>query len=120
MAYLDSSQKINDGISSDKAKAVFDIDEKHKLDKAHDTIEHPDQFANVLCNVVETQSKVKDAIKKEVKIAVCSDLEMKTFLKEVIKEVEKEEMWIWGKKIGFAVWTILILIAGALISKYIK
>jgi hypothetical protein len=118
--YISGQKNIDDGISSEKAKAVFDLEEKSKLEKAHGTIQHPDQFAEVFCNAAETQNKVKEVIKKEVKVVVSSDSEMKTFFKNIIKEVEKEEMWIWGKKIGFAVWTILILVAGALISKYIK
>jgi hypothetical protein len=109
-----------DQVSSDLAKTVFNASEKEKLDKAHDILQHPDLFAEVFCKVAETQSKVKEIIMAEIRKATENDNDTKKFLKEIIKQVEKEEMWIWGKKIGFAVWTVLILIVGALITKYIK
>lgn len=115
-----STIEVQDQISSADARAVFNAEALSKLNKAHDTIEHPDKFADVFCNAAETQSKVKDVIKKQIEVSTATDPAVRKSLKEIVKEVEKEEMWIWGKKIGFAAWTVLILVMGALLNKWIK
>lgn len=113
-----------DKITSDKARNVFDTEAQSKLQEAHNAIVHPDQFADVFCKAAGTQIKVKEIIRDEIKQAITYDTEARKSLKGVIKELEKEEFWIIGKRMGFAVWSLIMLALGAIITtmigKYIK
>jgi hypothetical protein len=100
----------------------FDVDAALKSVK--ETIEQPDKFAEVFCNAAETQTKVKKVIRDEIYKSIDTDADCKDSLKKIIREVEKEAMFFFGKKIGFAAWSIGLIIigavAGAIVSKIIQ
>jgi len=103
-----------------KEETKFKAEDQIQLKKVHETIDQPDKFAEVFCKAAESQVSIKEIFTKEILKSISTDVNCKNALKEIIRQVEKEDIMIFGKKIGLAVWSIIMLVVGAIISKYIQ
>ncbi len=91
-----------------------------KLQKAHTLADRPDKFAETFEKAAQSQVKIKETLKKEIRDILATDVDARASLKNVIRQVEKEELWIYTKKFGFAVWTVGSIIIGAVIQAIIS
>ncbi len=98
-------------------EAQFDTDKQLKLDNVHDVIQHPDKFAQVFVSAANTQVKIKQLIRKEIKESLTLDPDLIKHVKGLIKDQFKEDWRAFlkstGGKIAFGIWTIGLLILGA-------
>jgi len=106
-------------IEQEKISALSDH-ESNKLETAFKIADRGEEFAKLFCQVAKDYTSIKDLFIEMMRGLLESDKDARKSLKKIIREVEKEDIWIWGKKIGFAAWTILILFVGAIINSHIK
>jgi hypothetical protein len=125
--------------SSDGVDAKFDADAQVKLESAHDLVQRPDKFAEVFVKAAETQTSIKQLIRKEIRESLALDPESRTSLRGLIAEQFKEAEisnrvrhsfpgrvnWraliksAWGK-IGILVWTVIVaLVTGWAVHTFI-
>jgi hypothetical protein len=113
--------EVQDEVSSEKAKAIYDASAESKLNKAHDTIEHPDKFAEIFIKAAKSQTVISEYLESEVQTNLSSD-QIKKTIKNLVEEHFKESWKSFlrsnGAKIGFAIWTIAILVLGAWLKKF--
>jgi hypothetical protein len=69
----------------------FDANAQVKLDAAHDLVQHPDKFAEIFVKPAETQTKIKEYVRKEIKESLESDIGTRTAMKGLIAEQFKED-----------------------------
>lgn len=100
----------------------FDIEGKYK--ETYETIDRPEKFAELFCKVAESQTNIQDFLKKFVINFTKENPEFKKELRQLIKDEFKKDYRAWLRttagKIGFAIWTILIIILTTLISKWFE
>ena len=106
----DDKEKIP-SLSEDNAK---------KLEKAHGLADRPDKFADMFEQSAKSQTKIKDILKKEIREILSTDVDAKSSLKGIIRQVEREDLWIYTKKFGFAIWTLVSIVIGALVQAFIS
>lgn len=95
----------------------FDI---QKFETFYKILEHPDKFADLFCYVAKTQTKVKDVIIQNIRDIFVNDLHIKKEINNLIKNFEKEEFIVFGRKIGFGIWTLFIIVVTILIEYILK
>lgn len=105
-------------VKEDEGK--FKAEDQVKLKKVHEMLEQPDKFAEVFCKVAETQIKVRDIFRKEILKSISTDVDCRNHLKGIIRKVEREDVIVFGKKIGFGVWTIIVFILGAIVNAFLS
>jgi len=83
------------------------------------SLEQPDKFARIFCDAVKTQKTMDDALKDVMRNLMKHDKDARYFIKEIVKEFEKESLWASTKKFGFAIWTLFVAAFGVIISPII-
>lgn len=97
-----------------------DFDPKDAFTKLAANFDQPDKFANIFCQAIKTQKPIDEAIKNVIKSLIQHDKESRDFIKGIIKELEKENIWIFLKKFGFLSWTLLVAVLSAIAGAIIK
>jgi hypothetical protein len=106
------------------ADIQFDANAQVKLDAAHDLVQHPDKFAEIFVKAAETQTKIKEYVRKEIKDSLESDSGTRNAMKGLIKEQFKEDwkafvMSSWGK-VSLGVWTLVVAVISAWLGHLFK
>ncbi|QQR61107.1 hypothetical protein IPH19_01410 [Candidatus Uhrbacteria bacterium] len=102
---------------------AFSVTDQLHLKTVHDAIDRPDKFAELFCQAAKTQTSVKEVLWEQIRSILTTDVEARNALKVIVREVEKEDVRIFGKKIGFGVWTLFTIgmgaFLGALFTKFL-
>jgi rubrerythrin len=93
-----------------------DFNPKASFEKLQASIEQPDKFAKIFCDAAKTQKTIDDALKEVLRSLIKHDNDTRNSLKDILREVEKEELKSYLKKIGFGGWTILVVIITAILQ----
>lgn len=70
---------------------------------------------NFLVNELEGNKFVDQKIKEMVRGFILEDKEIDKEIEKVVDKIEKEKLKIFWTKIGFGVWSLLMIIIGALL-----
>lgn len=109
--------------AEEKIQALSKTDEK-RLTQAYRLADRPEEFARFFCEVSEQQTSVKKKIQEILKESLTSDTEAIKALKEIVKDVEKENMMVWlkttGGRILFAIWSISLVVLGGWAQSFFK
>lgn len=103
-----------------KRDDIFSTDEFISLKTTQEKVERPDQFAELFCKAAETQTSVKDLLKKLLQDIIATDPKARESLNGLIKDVFEQD-WkafvrsAWGK-FALIAWTIIAAGLGAWVS----
>lgn len=101
---------------------IFDADSKLKLDQAYEAIDRPDRFAKIFCKVAEDQVMVQKTINKLIQKALAQDVDSRSALKGIVRQVLKEDWRSFvrstGGKLAILLWTLAVLFLGAWADKF--
>jgi hypothetical protein len=107
-----------------KNEDLFKNDRWVKLETSHEILERPDKFAEYFDDLCGSQNKVKEVFRREIVSLLKSNIEARTELKALIKEVEKEDFRLLIKKFGFSIWSAIVFVCGSvatiIISKLLE
>ena len=105
---------------SQEQKSDFDMSNLvNGMDKLTANFEQPHKFAEIFCKAAKQQKSIDIVLKSSIKNLLQHDKESRDSIKDVLREIEKEDLWIVLKKLGFFGWSILVLIFGILLKKYL-
>ena len=94
-----------------------------KLTEVYSKLLTPHLFEVVLCGAMKSQSNIKDAIKTILLEQMAMDSPARGEIKKLLKEIVMEDWKLWLRttlgKVLTVVGAVALLIAGALIHKYI-
>ena len=96
-----------------------DYDPNQLIQELSANLTQPDRFAEIFCTAAHTQKKIDETLRSVVRQLIKSDHETIAEIKVIIKKVAKEDLMVLGKNIGFATWSIILIIATALITKWL-
>lgn len=100
--------------------ASFNADAQLKLQKTHDTLDRPEKFAELFCDVAKKQVVVQDLLRSMIQKTIQSE-ESKKHITGLIRQINKDE-WksfvrsAWGK-VALVVWTVCTIALGAFFDK---
>jgi hypothetical protein len=101
-----------------------DYNPQKAIEKLAANLEQPNKFATIFCEAAKTQKTMDDVLKSIMKNLIQHDKDARSFIKDILKEFEKENLWASLKNFGFAIWSLLTLtiggITGALITHLLR
>ncbi|MDR1926875.1 MAG: hypothetical protein LBQ13_04345 [Endomicrobium sp.] len=98
-----------------RSEEKFDIDKQLKVLTSEDYVQFADTF-----NHETTQKLISESISKLILQEITCNHETRTVLKKLIKEVEKEELLLYVKKFGIAIWMCISMAFGSVITIILK
>jgi hypothetical protein len=82
--------------------------------------EQPDRFAQIFCKAAEKQKSIDEVLQKNIKHLLQHDKETIDCIKNLQRQVDKEDWRYFLKKMGIGGWTIIVVILTALIDRWLK
>ena len=79
-------------------------------------LEQPDKFAKIFCNAANSQKEIDLVLKKNIKEVIKTDKEIYDFLKEIMRQVDKEDWRSFLTKIGALGWAVILLAIGGILQ----
>lgn len=79
-------------------------------------LEQPDKFAQIFCEAASKQKSIDNVLKDNTKSLIKSDKETRDMLKELLREVNKEDWRFFLNKIGAIGWAVILLVVGAILQ----
>ncbi len=71
------------------------------------------EFAKIFCDAAKNQKSINITLKEVLKDLLVNDNETIEIIKNLQREIAKEDWRNFAKKVGIAGWTILLLLLGA-------
>lgn len=105
----------NKNLSKDKESDYITSEQYEKVLKSDDYAKFADTF-----NEEKTQKLIQDSINKLILKAMACDHDTRNKVKELIREVDKEDWWNFIKKGGWAIWSIVSACLGAVATLLIS
>lgn len=89
----------------------------------HEIVDRPEKFAEMFCNVAQSQSAVRSKLMEVLRTAIQNDVETRREVKKVLKEIYDEDWKKFarstGGKIAAVVWTLVTLAIGYFFKTYV-
>ncbi len=95
-----------------------DYDPTQLIQELSANLNQPDKFAEIFCSAAKTQKKIDNTINDCIRMLLKTDTDARNSIKNIVKEVNREDLKLIVNKIGLAAWSILLLIIGAMTHKY--
>lgn len=83
-------------------------------------IRQPDKFARIFCEAAKTQKSIHSALGDVVIALLKQNSDAKDAIQAIVKEVDRGYGRFLMGRIGFAIWTIAILLLGELLRYFLK
>lgn len=96
-----------------------DFDPSKILKRLAAHIEQPEKFAQIFCDAAKSQKAIDNHLKEVIKEVLIKDPEMISYLKQIARDVDKEDWRFCLKKIGLAGWAGIVFAAGAVFTALI-
>lgn len=97
-----------------------DFDPREAIAKLSANLEQPDKFAKLFCEAAEQQKSIDAVLKKNIKQLIQSDNDIADSIKSFQREVDKEDWRRFIKKFGGFIYSIGLLIIGAVLQALSK
>lgn len=95
-----------------------------KFQKTHDTIDRPEKFALMFCDVAESQSAVRQKLVSILQTSIQHDVDTRQEVKKVLLEIYNEDWKSFVRtslgKIAIVLWTVASIAIGSMIDKYLQ
>lgn len=89
-----------------------DFNPKQAYESLSANIEQPDRFAQLFCKAAESQKSIDMTLEKVIKNLLEKDLQTIKRIKQLQREINKEEWSSFIKKIGWGGWAFIWTIIG--------
>jgi DNA-binding ferritin-like protein len=93
-----------------------DYNPQKSIEKLTANLEQPDKFAEIFCQAADKQKSIDKVLRDTVRTLIKCDEETRTMMKELLREVEKEDWKHFLKKVGTSGWAVFLLCLGALLQ----
>lgn len=77
-----------------------------------------EQIADTLCETANKATRMKAMLSESFVDLIQHNPDIKKELKKAIDEIDRNSLIVLGGKIGFGVWSILLIIITAIVTKY--
>ena len=93
-----------------------DYNPRKSIEKLTANLEQPDKFAEIFCQAAGKQKAIDEVLQKVIKSLIEKDHSTREMLKVLLREVDREDLRNYVRKIGTPVWTIILLALGAILQ----
>lgn len=100
--------------------AEEDFDPRGAIDSLRANLEQPDKFSDIFCNAAKTQKSIDNVLKDTIRELLKHDKETLEHVKNVQRQVNKEDIRNIIKQIGWGGWTLITVIITAIITSLIR
>lgn len=84
------------------------------------TNEDPDKFASIFCEAAKTQKNIDSTLKDVLVELLRKDKDAQNSIKKIVEEVDRGYGRFLMGRIGFGIWTIVMLLIGELVRYFLK
>lgn len=93
-----------------------DFDPNKAIRNLSANLEQPDKFAEIFCKAAKKQKDIDNILKDTIKNLLQHDNETRKMIKDMLREIEKEDWKKFLKKIGMAGWSLIVAGTSAIIT----
>lgn len=83
-------------------------------------LRQPDKFAQIFCEAAKSQKNIDSTLKNVLIDILQKDEDAKKSIKSIVESVDRSYWRMFVGKLGFAVWTIIVLIVERMLHHFIK
>jgi hypothetical protein len=98
--------------------SLVKVDDHQKLSSRVDDIERPEWFSDSFCNAASESLKLRKCIDSVIVELVQKDERFRETIRSLIRETDWRTFVSVASKIGFVVWTFVVLVVGALLQAW--
>ncbi len=97
-----------------------DFNPQKVFKKLSDILEQPEKFAQIFCDAASKQKSIDEILNKNIKYLLQTDYETRNSIKDLVHEVEKDNLKFWWKKIGMWTLSAIIFLTGSISTVIIE
>lgn len=97
-----------------------EFEPKAAFRKISASLDQPDKFAEIFCSAAKTQKNIDTTLKDIMRDLLKNDRESRELVKDMLREVEKEDWKFFIKKSGGIVWTLGSIAFGAVLTAVLR
>lgn len=110
----------NELLKNDFSKNKYLIDMSEDVAKLTSDLRQPDKFAQIFCEAAKTQKSIDYALKDAIVDLLAKNSEAQEAVTSIVQKVDRNYAHILFGKVGFGVWTIIVVIVEGIILSYFK
>lgn len=90
------------------------------LSDSYSELTNPDKFAEIFCAAAKAHKGIDSVLKDVLVDLLRTDKDAQSYIKKIVVEVDRGYGRILTGRLGFGIWTIIMLLFGELVRYFLK